>query len=202
MAGTKNDTLIGKNADFSQAGGPNANSSDANGLNTNGQMWIGSTASNVGGTHINVGTLTSPDGSITVGYSSPNITLTTTQTPQIVIKGPIVDLLTLGNTSIFTFTDKFVITGIVFNAVLVAGVPNSDYVVNFGWTAPNYNDIITAFTQGGPGATNFESGVFLPSTINNFEAVPAGQTLTVRVTTTDTGAATYLVRIDIMGYYF
>lgn len=37
-------------------------------------MWIGSTAVNVGGTHINVGGLTSPDSSITFGYSSPNIT--------------------------------------------------------------------------------------------------------------------------------
>lgn len=75
MAGTKNDTLIGKNADFSQAGGPNATSSDANGLNTNGQLWIGSTALNVGGTHVNVGALTCPDSSVTIGYSSPNITL-------------------------------------------------------------------------------------------------------------------------------
>lgn len=74
MAGTKNDTLIGKNADFSQAGAPNATSGEANGLNTDGQMWIGSTALNAGGTHINVGTLTSPDSSITFGYSSPNIT--------------------------------------------------------------------------------------------------------------------------------
>jgi len=75
MAGTKNDTVIGKNADFSQAGGPNATSGEANGLNADGQLWIGSAALNAGGTHINVGTLTSPDGSITVGYSSPNITV-------------------------------------------------------------------------------------------------------------------------------
>lgn len=75
MAGTKNDTLIGKNADFSQAGGPNATSGEANGLNTDGQMWIGTTALNAGSTHINVGTLTSPDSSVTVGYSSPNVTL-------------------------------------------------------------------------------------------------------------------------------
>src|SRR4029079_16306815 len=47
----------------------------ANGLLTNGQMWIGTTSTNVGGTHINVGTITSPDSSITVGYASPNITI-------------------------------------------------------------------------------------------------------------------------------
>lgn len=76
MAGTKNDTLIGKNADFSQAGGPNATSGETNGLVTNGQLWIGSTALNIGGTHINVGSLTSPDSTVTIGYATPNITLT------------------------------------------------------------------------------------------------------------------------------
>lgn len=75
MAGTKNDVLVGKNADFTQANAPNGQSSEANGLVTNGQLWIGSTALNAGATHINVGTLTSPDASITIGYSSPNITL-------------------------------------------------------------------------------------------------------------------------------
>ncbi len=74
MAGSKNDVLVGKNADFSQAGAPNATTSEANGLVTNGQLWIGSTALNVGGTHVSVGSLTSPDGSLTFGYSSPNIT--------------------------------------------------------------------------------------------------------------------------------
>lgn len=75
MAGTKNDTLIGKNADFSQAGAPNATSGEANGLITDGQMWIGSTALNAGGTHINVGTLTSPLATIGITYNSPNIEL-------------------------------------------------------------------------------------------------------------------------------
>jgi hypothetical protein len=78
MAGTKNGTLVGKNADFTQVDGPNSQSSENNGLITNGQMWIGSTALNAGGTHVNVGTLTSSDASITFGYSSPNITATIT----------------------------------------------------------------------------------------------------------------------------
>ena len=40
-------------------------------LTTNGQLWIGSTAS----PHVQRGTITSPNGTITIGYSSPNITL-------------------------------------------------------------------------------------------------------------------------------
>lgn len=63
--------VFAENADFSG----NSEPSKVNGLQTNGQLWIGTTALNAGGTHINVGTLTSPSGTITVGYSSPNITL-------------------------------------------------------------------------------------------------------------------------------
>jgi hypothetical protein len=43
-------------------------------LTTNGQLWIGSTAS----PHVQKGILTSPDGSVVIGYSSPNITLKAT----------------------------------------------------------------------------------------------------------------------------
>jgi len=38
-------------------------------------MWIGTTALNAGGSHISVGKITSPLGTVTVGYSSPNITI-------------------------------------------------------------------------------------------------------------------------------
>lgn len=76
MGGSKNDVCVYKNADFSQANGPNAQSAEANGLVADGDLWIGSTALNAGGTHINVGTLTSPDNSVVIGYSTPDITLT------------------------------------------------------------------------------------------------------------------------------
>lgn len=75
MGGIKNGTLVGKNADFTQVDGPNSSSSESNGLVLDGRLWIGSTAVNAGGTHINVGTLTSPNSSVTIGFSSPNITL-------------------------------------------------------------------------------------------------------------------------------
>src|SRR6187402_1239020 len=72
MSGFENDIAYAKNADFTQV--DNQAVSESNGLITNGQMWIGTTATNAGGTHVNVGALTSPDSSITFGYSSPNIT--------------------------------------------------------------------------------------------------------------------------------
>lgn len=72
MAGFKNDVVYAKNADFSQS--DNLSPSEGNGLATDGQLWTGSTSVNVGGTHVNVGQMTSPNNSITFGYSSPNIT--------------------------------------------------------------------------------------------------------------------------------
>ena len=71
MAGFDNDVVYGLNVNFSTANATGGNAT----LLTDGQMLIASTALNGGGTHINVGTLTSPDGSLTIGYSSPNITL-------------------------------------------------------------------------------------------------------------------------------
>lgn len=46
-------------------------------MNTNGQLWIGSTASNRpnDGGHVRLGELTSPLGTLSIGYSAPNITL-------------------------------------------------------------------------------------------------------------------------------
>ncbi len=70
-SGNYNGILYGINADFSQASlvGQNANT-----IKTNGQLWIGSTTANAGGTHINIGTIVAGSG-ITIGYSSPNITI-------------------------------------------------------------------------------------------------------------------------------
>ena len=73
MSGFDNDVVFAKNADFSQA--DNQAVSESNGLFSNGQLWIGSNALNVGNTHINVGRITSPLGTLTIGYTSPDITL-------------------------------------------------------------------------------------------------------------------------------
>jgi hypothetical protein len=60
MSGFDNDIMYAKNADFTQA--DNQNVSESNGLITNGQLWIGRTAVNAGGTHIDVNTLTAGTG--------------------------------------------------------------------------------------------------------------------------------------------
>ena len=73
MAGIVNDVLYALNSDFT--GGNSLLASESNGLVTDGKMWIGSTATNAGGTHINVGSITSPLGTMSIGYTSPNITI-------------------------------------------------------------------------------------------------------------------------------
>jgi hypothetical protein len=64
-----NDVVFAGNVNFS--GDPN----HADSITTNGQLLIGTTALNAGGTHINVGQITSPGNTISIGYSSPNITI-------------------------------------------------------------------------------------------------------------------------------
>ena len=72
MAGFENDIMFAKNSDYTQA--DNQAPTESNGLFTNGQLWIGRTAVNAGGTHIDVGTLTAGSGiSITNGPGSITI---------------------------------------------------------------------------------------------------------------------------------
>ena len=72
MAGIVNDVLYGLNCDYT--GGSSASVVEANGLITNGQIWIGRTTVNAGGTHIDVGTITGGAG-ITVTNGPGTITI-------------------------------------------------------------------------------------------------------------------------------
>lgn len=65
MAGFDNDVVYGSNVDFRGVEPIQGQ------VTADGQLLIGSTAS----PNIRVGTLTSPSGTVTIGYSSPNITL-------------------------------------------------------------------------------------------------------------------------------
>ena len=73
MAGFSANIMYATNGDFTNATA--VKGSLANGLITNGQLWIGSTIANAGGTHINVGNIVSAGNSIAVSYASPNINL-------------------------------------------------------------------------------------------------------------------------------
>lgn len=68
--------VFAKNVDFT--GNFTLGAAVQNTITTDGQLIIGHTALNAGGTHIDIGKLTSPGGTVTIGYSSPNITLDVT----------------------------------------------------------------------------------------------------------------------------
>lgn len=78
MSGFDNDVVYAKNADFTQV--DNQDVQESNGLVTDGQLWIGATTPNAGGTHINVGNLVSADNSVSITYNSPNISLQSSPT--------------------------------------------------------------------------------------------------------------------------
>jgi hypothetical protein len=69
-AGFENDLVFAVNSDFSGSATP----SIANGLATNGQLWIGRTAVNAGGTHIDVATLTAGTG-VSINNGAGSITI-------------------------------------------------------------------------------------------------------------------------------
>ena len=71
MAGFENDVLLCSNVNFN----PALPKPHTGLITTDGQMIIGTTALNAGGTHLSIGVLTSPLGTISIGYSFPNITL-------------------------------------------------------------------------------------------------------------------------------
>lgn len=198
MASFENSVVVAKNVNFDLAGAkPHLGV-----LNAGGKLPIG-TGNTYPTPEILAGNLVSPDGSITVGYSSPNITLQTTQSSQFVIRGPNVDFVTVGNTILFTPIQKFVLVGYVVITMSVTGTPNLDSTSKMGWTAPNYDDI----TDGIPGAAiptelDFQAGNFIPTQINNFQVIPAGNSIVWRVSSIDTGATVYTNRVDLIGYYF
>lgn len=69
MAGFDNETVYAANMDFT------GSSTVTQTMLTNGQFPIAHTALNAGGTHIDIGVITSPLGTLSIGYSNPNITI-------------------------------------------------------------------------------------------------------------------------------
>lgn len=90
MAGFENDVLLCENVNFN----PGLAKPHPGLITTDGELIIGSTALNAGGTHLNIGEITSPGGSITVGYSSPNITI------DVVGGGTAVEQITVDNSTV------------------------------------------------------------------------------------------------------
>ena len=175
MAGTKNDVIVAKNGDFSQAGGPNAQSSEANGLALNGQLWVGSTALNAGGTHVNVGSITSS--TLTVGYSSPNITVeagatvATTYTTDSGNATPAGNIIFLsGGTNGIDTTGAGNVVTFNFDVTEQPTIPTS-IGTDSGTATPALN---TFSIVGGPGATVSGSGSTVTVSVTPSEVMKVG----------------------------
>jgi len=121
--------------------------------------------------------------------------------PNVVIKGPNVNLLVAGATTIFTPTSQFVITSITQYAVNVTGVIFTA-AASFGWTPATYNDYASAVpffltTTGTYASLSAESGLGT----NDHLVLPASTPFVINVTGPDSTATTNTQRVDIIGYY-
>lgn len=124
-----NEAVFANNADFSGSTDP----TELNGLQTDGDLWIGSTAVNAGGTHINVGNITSPLGTLTVGYTSPDITLDVASTP--------------GTTAIFSAYLSSTQSNVTGDGTIYT-IPFDTALVNLGAAYNTGTGVFTAPTTG------------------------------------------------------
>lgn len=122
-------------------------------ITTNGQLWVGSTVS----PHVQVGGITSPNGTITVGYSSPNITIDT-PAPH--------DGMVYANSTLSNLTGDSTVVKIPFDAVLYDTGGDWDPVgTQFGtFVAGNYLGCATVTLTG---VDLSHTSAFLYMTIND-----------------------------------
>lgn len=114
----------------------------------------------------------------------------------VVLSSSNINLKATGNTIIFTPATAFVVTAIIAYGVSLTGsisVP----IANIGFTGPNYDDIVSGFTNFS-NATGF---LYEGNALGIIPFVPAGTALRINVTTADATATTNTQRIDILGYY-
>jgi len=135
-------------------------------MTTNGQLWIGSTAAR----HVKLGSITSPLGTVTIGYSSPNITL------DIAGGGVAIERVVLQ-----TGTSPIVPTGgnITFNGAVVAAGTNP---VRTDGTGPNTMSLEVQTSQALAAADATKIG------LANFDSTSFAVAATGFVTLSTTGA--------------
>ncbi len=195
MSGFTNEVVNAKNVDFSGSSSVSAR------LNTNGQMLIGSTVLNAGGTNINVGTLSSPNASLSIGYSSPNITIDVA--PAIAgnfvsLVSPIINFKTTGVTVLFTTPSNLRLAPVFAQYICEsATLANGNGNFSVGWTGAAYTDYINADSFNPTTANNsllYQTG----STATN--VFPANTAIRANVTLADSGTS-ITGRIVIFGVY-
>jgi hypothetical protein len=194
MSGFRNDVCYAKNIDLTAA--DNQTVTESHGLFTDGQMWIGTTTLNVGGTHINVGKISSPNSTVIVDYSSPDITLDVNM-GVISYVSPLIDFKTIGLTPLFTISATKRFAPFAYSTIIQTNVSMvGDAQYSLGWTAPNYSDylFLASFFPGMAGDVN---NIFNTSAVMIF---PANTTIYCNVSAPDSGT-TVTGYVNILGYY-
>lgn len=115
-----------------------------------------------------------------------------------VIKGPSIDVTTIGAKTIFTPSADFIVIGINCYAETITGSATAP-IVNFGWTPPTYSDLVNGYN-----AFPTTQGEYLPNIgafINIAPVLPASTPLVMFITTADITASVDIQRVDVFGYY-
>lgn len=179
--GNDNELVFSGNVDFSGQTVPAAT------ILTNGQMLIGTTAANVGGTHINVGTLTSPGGTLTIGYNSPNITLDMTSGSAVtsITGGPGITITGTASVPIVNsviFTDTTAITLAVDNGynATAAGTYNMPATAAQGELIIVFCDTAGAVVLDCPALNFIRIGNQITSSGGTVTSTAIGDSLTLR----------------------
>ncbi len=158
------DCVYASNFDFSGSNQP------TNTMLLNGQLIIGSTALNVGGTHCNIGKITSPLGTLNIGYSSPNITIDLVGgTPAIeiihgdtgFISGNDVTIFANNATNNSGQTVKFVNSGIVSTLNVTDALHNTMIGLSCGKLSQTYSSCTAVGELAGNALTSATGCTFL-----------------------------------------
>ena len=141
---TDQNVLYADNVDFSGSTAP------APSVTLDAQLLIGSTAT----PNIRVGTLTSPNGTITIGYASPNITIDTTG-GQAITKIAV-------NTTTFTGTNPVLpdVTGLVsFTGGQYASGAFGTRVIDINSQSPNHLQILAQVSATSATSDSTKNGI-------------------------------------------
>lgn len=125
--------------------------------------------------------------------------------PIVVLKGEsVVDFTATGLTLIASnLPTDFVPTEFVFYADTITGAPSTTKF-SIGWTGPDYEDLLSPFTQPVKVTgcfANYGFGNTKPSAYGTAPVIPALTNIYINVTTPDTGALPNTQQPYIIGYY-
>lgn len=146
----------------------------------------------------NVLKIITPNGGLNgVATTGAGNTITINLRAMIVSQGVTIDTTALGATTIFTPTSDFIINQLIARSVSTTGF-TQQFVLNLGWTAPDYSDI--GFGETFDGDISNTNDVANYDNLNNSKVIPAGTALKINITQASI-ATTNTQTIYVSGFY-